>query len=404
MRISSTINPQSLSLSLASFSFLLLFVGFALYHTLVINFIIPAFLGGFFAQAATLSFLLLIPFSFRFLCQTLKISFALSFAQIAAFSLATITTIVFIYYDGLRGPAVVQSFQLLFSWMTLMLVGYFCIQAPKEKLLKILLVFSALYFIYVLYFMISKGQVMLSFGSTEDFEKGEVAGYQSIARSFSIIAFFCTAFIKNRIVSIFSSIGFAVILFAIGARSEFYAFLAAILAYHGLLSLKFKSSFIAIVLILVSAFGMGVYFFEEISQSRQFQVFNLDSSSSWNEREEFKQKAIQEIMQNPFLGNFGGHVRDGATGTYAHNIMAAYTNYGLVFFLLFLFINLSTLIKSTQMLIRNPDNREWNFTFLLSFSVVLLLFTGKSVFWQVTYFSWGVFFGVLYMTYRKKSP
>ncbi len=404
MNISSTINIQDLSTRLGSFCFMLLSVGFALYHTLVLNHLIPAFLGGFFVQAAVLSLVLLLPFFFRFLKQTFKSSLYLTFFQISAFFFAAVTTIVFAYYDGWFSPAVLQSLQLLFFWLTFILVGFFFIQHPKEKILKVFIAFSALYLLYVLFFMITEGKVMLNFGSTEDFERGEVSGYQGVARSFFLIAFFCTAFIKNRIVSIFSSIGFAIILFAIGARSEFYAFLAAILAYHGLLSLKVKSSFIAIILISVFAIGLGTYFFDEISQSRQFQVFNLDESTSWNARNEFKERAINEIASNPILGNFGGHVRNGASGENAHNIIAAYSNYGLVFFLIFLCINLSILFKSTFRLVKTPQNQEWSFMFLLSFSVVLLLFTGKSVFWVIPYLMWGVFLGINYLPYNKKSP
>lgn len=396
MKFSSTINTQKLSLSLGSFCFMLLFVGFVLYHTLVLNQLIPDFLGGFFVQASTLALMLLAPFTLRFVSQTLKTSLYLSFFHLVAFALVAITTIIYIYYDGLANPAVLQSFLLLFCWIVLILVGYFFIQHPKEKSLKILLLFSGLFFLYAIFYMVSEGRFMLNFGAVENSDIGNVAGYQSIARSFLLISFFCIAFLKNNIVSIIATIGFAVLLFAIGARSEFYTFIAAILAYHFLLSLKLKTSMIAIIIILVSSVGLGTYFFDQISESRQFQIVNLDESSSWNARKQFEEKAIRDIKNNPILGDFGGHVRDGSVGEGAHNIYSAYSNYGLIFFILFLLINLYIFIKSTVKLIQLPNNKEWNFLFLLSFSVVLLLFTSKSVFWEVPYLLWGAYFGVCY--------
>lgn len=392
----SSVNIQTLSARLGSLSFILLFMGFVLYHTLVLNHLIPAFLGGFFVPAAVLSLALLAPFSIRFLTQTLKTSFYISFFQLTAFILATVITIIFIYYDGMNSPAVLQSLLLLFCWFTLVLVGYFFIQNNKERSLKILLIFSGLFFLYAMVYMITEGKFMLNFGASENSDLGKVAGYQSIARSFLLISFFCIAFLKNRTFSIFATIGFAILLFAIGARSEFYAFIAAILAYHFLLSLKLKTSMIAIIIILVSSVGLGTYFFDQISESRQFQIVNLDESSSWNAREQFEEKAIRDIKNNPILGDFGGHVRDGSVGEGAHNIYSAYSNYGLIFFILFLLINLYIFIKSTVKLIQLPNNKEWNFLFLLSFSVVLLLFTGKSVFWIIPYLLWGVFLGVRY--------
>ena len=300
------------------------------------------------------------------------------------------------YNDGSTSPAVLQSFLLLFCWFTLVLVGYFFIQNNKEISLKILLIFSGLFFLYAIIYMITEGKFMLNFGAPENSDLGKVSGYQSIARSFLLISFFCIAFLKNRTFSIFATIGFAILLFAIGARSEFYAFLAAILAYHFLLSLKLKTSMIAIIIILVSSVGLGTYFFDQISESRHFQIVNLDESSSWNARKQFEEKAIRDIKNNPILGNFGGHVRDGSVGESAHNIYSAYSNYGLIFFILFLLINLYIFIKSTVKLIQLPNNKEWNFLFLLSFSVVLLLFTSKSVFWEVPFLLWGAFLGVRY--------
>ena len=396
MQFSSNINIQKISLSLGAFCFTLLFAGFVFYHTLVLNQLIPPLFGGFFIQAAVISLILLAPFSLRFLNQTLKTSFYFSFFQLTAFLLVTIITIIFIYYDGPTSPAVLQSFLLLFCWITLILIGYFFIQYPKEKILRNLLIFSGLFFIYAIFYMITEGKFMLKFGASENSNLGEVAGYQSIARSFLLISFFCIAFVKKRIISIIITLGFTIILFSIGARSEFYAFLAAIFAYHILLSLKLKTSMIAIILILISSLGLGTYFFDHISESRQFQVFNLDESTSWNAREEFEKKAMRDIYQNPFLGNFGGHVRDGSVGEGAHNIYSAYSNYGLVFFVIFIAINVYIFIKSIIKLIKFPYNKDWNFIFLLAFSVVLLLFTGKSVFWIVPYLLWGAFLGVEY--------
>ncbi|ATZ68625.1 hypothetical protein BSR56_15635 [Acinetobacter haemolyticus] len=312
MQFLSTINIQKFTLGLGAFCFTLLFVGFVFYHTLVLNQIIPSFLGGFFIQVATISLILLAPFSLRFLNQTFKTSFYFSFFQLTALLLVTIITIIYIYYDGLTNPAVIQSLLLLFCWITLILIGYFFIQHPKEKLLKKFLIFSGLFFLYTLFYMIKEGSFMLKFGASENSDLGEVAGYQSIARSFLLISFFCITFIQRRLFSSFVTLGFIIILFAIGARSEFYAFLAAILAYHTLLSSKLKTSLIVVVFIFVSSIGLGTYFFDDLSESRQFQIFNLDESTSWNAREDFEKKAMKDIYQNPILGNFGGHVRDGS--------------------------------------------------------------------------------------------
>jgi hypothetical protein len=200
MSFSSIINVQKIALVIASFCFILLFAGFVFYHTLVLNKIIPSIFGGFFIQAVTISLILLAPFLFRFLSQTFKVSFYFSFFQLISFVLVAIITVVYTYYEGLTSPAVLQSFLLLFCWITVILIGYFFIQYSKEKLLRSLLIFSGLFFLYTIFYIISESRFMLNFGAPENADLGEVAGYQSIARSFLLISFFCSAFLKKYII------------------------------------------------------------------------------------------------------------------------------------------------------------------------------------------------------------
>ncbi|MES5690121.1 hypothetical protein U2E19_19545, partial [Acinetobacter baumannii] len=74
--------------------------------------------------------------------------------------------------------------------------------------------------------------------------------------------------------AILATLIFGFILFVVGARSEFYGFIAAVLLYHSIMSLKYKTSFIAIALLLSTSVFLGIYYFNELMESRQLQVLD----------------------------------------------------------------------------------------------------------------------------------
>ncbi|WP_262933928.1 hypothetical protein, partial [Acinetobacter baumannii] len=256
--------------------------------------------------------------------------------------------------------------------------------------------------IYIIYFIITEGRIMLDFGTSDDFDRDVVSGYQGIARSFLIIAIIVTVFLKNRINAILATLIFGFILFVVGARSEFYGFIAAVLLYHSIMSLKYKTSFIAIALLLSTSVFLGIYYFNELMESRQLQVLDLSHSSSWVAREDMKQFAIKQIIESPVFGEFGGHVKYHSIGTYAHNALSGYVNYGLLFFVLYTVTIFSMFINSLYALIKSPSSKEWTLSFMFSFIVLFLIITAKPVFWPITYLAIGIYLGAKYFSYSKK--
>lgn len=396
MRLTSKINILHLAENLSSLHILLLFTGFAFYHTLVLNHLIPSFLGGYFGLFSVLAFITMLPFLKIFFSKSIPSAPLFSIINIFAFLNLFLVTLIFSYYNGFYNDAVIQSFEVLIYWLSFMLIGFFFVLTDKTKLLKIFNYFTFFYVLYIVYYILSEGQLMLSFGNSDDFEKGEVSGYQGIARSFLIIALISTAFINNRVKAIFLALLFAFILFVIGARSEFYGFVGAILLYHSIMLFKFKSSFIAIGTLLSITFFLGLYYFDSLMESRQLQVLDLGNSSSWIARQDMKEFAINQIKNSPFLGEFGGHVKYQSVGTYAHNSLSGYVNYGLLFFILYMFLNIYAFIISLYKVIKNPSSKEWTLSFLITFVVLFLIITAKPVFWPITYLSLGIFIGARY--------
>lgn len=402
MQLSSKINILKTAERMAVFHLLSLSVGFALYHSLLINNLIPPFLGGYFGAFTIFAMVTLIPFFKLFSVKSAKSSPYLSLINFFAFLNVLIVTTLFSYYNGISDDAVMQSFEVLIYWVTFSLIGFFFVLADKTKTQKVLLTFTFFYLLYIIYFVVTEGRLMLDFGSSDDFERGEVSGYQGIARSFLIIAVIATVFMKNRINAIFAALIFSFILFVVGARSEFYGFIGAILLFHSIMSFKYKSSFIAIALLISTSVFLGVYYFNELMESRQLQVLDLSHSSSWVARQDMKEFALNQIAQNPILGEFGGHVKYHSIGTYAHNALSGYVNYGLLFFVLYTVTIFSMFINSLYALIKSPSSKEWTLSFMFSFIVLFLIITAKPVFWPITYLAIGIYLGAKYFSYSKK--
>ena len=158
--------------------------------------------------------------------------------------------------------------------------------------------------------------------------------YQSYARSYFMIFCLVVLFSRGWLIKLLFSCAGLIVLYQIGARAEFYGFIALLLAL-GVAFLFLEGRYIkvglALVVALVALFYLLNYqpwFFE----SRHLEIFRLQESSSWLARKYLSSFAIGEIFESPLWGAFGSHYAIGA-GAYAHNILSIWVDYGLVGFL-----------------------------------------------------------------------
>ena len=133
--------------------------------------------------------------------------------------------------------------------------------------------------------------------------------------------------------------------------------------------------------------------------SRQFEVLDFSSSKSWAGRLALQRKALDQIAENPLMGQFGGHVlredtgkyAKGHTGRYAHNALSAWVTYGLAGFLVYVFLTLAGfLVPARQVVLKRQDTPLWTFAFMLNFVCLLLIIVSKPVYWPLPALGWGV--------------
>ena len=377
--------------------FLVIFWGYILYSFALLFELTPPIFGGFFGPFSAIACILFIATSLGTIKLSYKASPLYAFFIFSAFSLASITTLVSFFYVELK-PATIQSLEMLIFWIAMYCIGFYLTLVDKKFIYKVSIALSILFLLYAVFYLISTGKYMLPFG-TYEIENENITGYQSLARNIMVVSFLVIAFTQRKITQLFYTLVFTFILFVIGSRSEFYAFIIAIISYQCILAVKVKSNFIGLIILLLLTISIFITNYDVIMSSRQLNVANIDTDSSWILRNQMREFAQNTIVTHPILGSFGDHLRfsgNNSIGTYSHNVLSAYVNYGLVFFILYLFLCYVPMLHSAYHFKKNTHNQDWAFCFLITLAIAFLITLTKPVFWPATYLAWGIFLGTLY--------
>lgn len=217
----------------------------------------------------------------------------------------------------------------------------------------------------------------------------ESATYQGLARSLLITSFFVVACIRQpQIRWMFAGVSVAS-LFLIGARAELYGFIGAYTIFEFTLNRNSRASQVAFAIALFVAAIIVANNFEYLSVSRQFEVFNLSDSTSWQARQYLQRFAISQIESDPILGVYAGHLMLGK-GEYAHNALSAWVSLGLPGFMLYILLCAVSLLASLKALVAGPNSRLARMAVMVSVATVLLIIASQPVFWEVPGLAWGL--------------
>jgi len=393
------ISIHEANVSFSKFFFVVLFWGYILYNFAIL-FGAPSFLGGYFGLATALGAVVFSILAKPTIINSFRASYFFTFLSLGSL-LWVIAITAISYLDSNASAARAQSLTLIVAWIALYCTGFYIVFAEKEKLRKLSIFLIFLFLGYTIYYISTNVAFMLPFVKGGEVDDDNLASYQGIARNLLIAGILITAYTKKRIHNLVLAIIISFILFMVGARSEFYAFILLVLSYHFLSAYKVKSGFIVIVLFAVVSAGLFINYYEKIADSRQLNITSVSKDESWQLRQQMQDFSIQIIKDHPVFGQFGGHGYYGSTngnniGAYSHNALSGYTNYGLLFFILFIAMCYLSFIYSTLKFIKNPKDEDWAFAFLFTLLIAFLITLAKPVYWSVIYMSWGVFMGVLY--------
>jgi hypothetical protein len=199
--------------------------------------------------------------------------------------------------------------------------------------------------------------------------------YQGIGHALLVVST-CAAVAQTRrnrtLLYFFTVIG----LFYSGARSELVAFLvaAAIIEFCYVRNISVMLVFSAMMLTLFVAIVNIV----ELPEHRVFNLLRIGSDDSARERIAGISEAIETITKSPLLGNYASYT----SGQYAHNIISAWVDLGLLGFVLLLIILVIPTWKLTRSFAKCRDDPLYVLTLCMFFMSILLLLFAKQFTYQ----------------------
>jgi hypothetical protein len=375
---------------IAGVGFFIFFPGFLIYHLLIAATSLPPFLGGLFGYSAALFGVLLplvsLPF-FKNYLSTSPFYVGLFFIFIGYVLIWTVIHWTLVDSEEITA-ATIQSIETVVIWIAMFYVGML--------LPRISFSFSALYsFLFLFMFgslvlyVVASSEAM--FYARHFFNVNEVASYQVLARS--ALGIIIISLVGQRTLAVRSAIIICgvVTLYILGARSELVGFLILAIVLLALFTLKDPRYFLYCI-IGGLVFFLALLVLEIEIQSRQAELMNLASSRSWQTRMYLQDIAINQIVQSPILGIFGGHILDGGSiSTYSHNVLSAWVNYGVVGFLLYIMLTTIATIASVYYIVNRSYSDDWLLSFCINFVSLVLIIGAKSAFWALPALGWGLY-------------
>lgn len=353
-------------------AFLLLFPGFFFYHTLLGLGIISAVLGGYFSPVA---FLFTLPFVWVYLLAVKKDKkYFLDLDFYFILYLAYCSLVLAANFAGGANKAILVRYvaALIFCVDTYII---FRMIDFKDKLFIALAALSLILMSAITFYFSIDGFFYLR-SLDEATNPESLATYQGFARSY-IYTFLIVIAVVKFIGARLLLYGLAIAtLFLNGARSEF----SAVLFLIPIIELYYaRNKFYSVVLVFFLLAWVGLNaeaIVGSLPDNRILQLFDLSHSSSGVAREQLSREAWHTITQNPFFGDFGSY----AEGHYAHNILCAWVDFGL---LGLLFLSALLLWPALHLLAGGYFSRSKSREFMLAFSLIcitiLWALTAKSV-------------------------
>jgi hypothetical protein len=308
--------------AIGQFAFFLLFPGFFFYHTLLGVGAVGAFLGGYFAPV---SLLVLGPLAALYIAKIRRNPNRLSRIDLA-FLLFLAYFIVVVALNAARGKNMaiavnhVLGILFLLNIFVLFKTIDFASAGFRRLHLASLLGMSAIVFSYSVDGVFYLGAL----GVAKDADS--LATYQGFSRSYLITFAALIACTRSAWLRVLLY-GLALpTLFVNTARSEFATllFLIPIIEfYHSKNKLLMVFLFGALVVLV------NIYLEQIVAllpNNRILELLDLSQSTSANKRQQLSTHAMQTILAHPILGDYASY----ASGYYAHNILSAWVDLGLM--------------------------------------------------------------------------
>lgn len=372
--------------SRAFLAYLFLFPGFLLYHFLVGTGRIPAALGGFFTPMVVVFSAVTVttwPDVFRLQGRNAHVLLPfLLFVGIVA--LVTVLGRISSVPDTRPVDVFGQSVRFVAQCLLMFVIGARLDLTSRSRY------WLLAGFLFVVAWIVgsnlaAEGLRFAYLAQTVDPER--VASYQGVARSVFYTAILVIAFSRPYFVKLAIALLALVVLFLVGARSEFVGM--AVVA--GLVSLiggwRGAVTIIGVVLLLAIVIG---FVQELVPDHRVLRLFDLAADRSYSERQAMRSLGLAAIGRHFLLGDYGGQMNTtGQTGTYIHDMLSAWRQFGLLTFLAYVWLLGYGSFSSIRGFF-SARSSIGEACMYICVSALVLALVAKSVFWFMPALGWGM--------------
>jgi len=198
--------------------------------------------------------------------------------------------------------------------------------------------------------------------------------YLFLADTFAIWSILTIAYIKNYNIKLFVILVSVVGLFTLMSRASLAVFVITILFYF-MWNREVKRNIVYLICIGVA---IGIFLLNSIDISdlgnyRMFSYLISGEDVSASERTIMHAEGIESIKNNWFIGDYGQEViYFGVLGTYIHSYLQLLRQYGIIPFIIFLFLCYMIIINIYN-IIKIDKINDQNYLFLVLLSVFLIL-------------------------------
>ena len=386
--MSNSIGSSKVYEHLAATAFVFIFPGFFLYQYFLAQGLIYPFLGQYFGNVSALFFVLLIP-------SVLKDSIPVRSSASSIFVFILSWWLLFAISNFAFGKPThfdVEMFAWSFSGILFNCVCYLI--AARLNLLGNFNIFIISVICTGALTLFSVGEYgILNLQQTTQVSKELIASYQGFARSLSVpILLLCASLWQSSRFFPLVACWSLVILFFNGARSEFIVLFSTLLFVFAFYASKSPRRIFEFF-VYTSIFLAACYFSFQLfpSQSRMFQLLDISSSASYADRADLLQSAFIIINRNAFWGSYGAHTQLGGIGYYAHNVISAWADLGLIAILCYVFLFVLMWLTVLKNFPKHSELIEYKALLFFLFFVTIMLVFSKDYSYMLTGFLVGLY-------------
>ena len=191
-----------------------------------------------------------------------------------------------------------------------------------------------------------------------------------------------------------------------GSRTSFICFGLAGISFWVLMSFNIRIktilSAVALLVLFIALTFIYLTFAGEEAQmqygdrsinpsgSYRFLVSNYKTDGSLMERERYFDQSWSALKDHWLVGDFMSDFVEGRPGTYFHNWLSFWTNFGIVPFLLSVILIVSSLYRSVRQMRKDSDSPTNQLLFLWAIYIIIAITFSRS---YDFYYIWFIFFG-----------